>query len=79
MRILVALQKFHHGHVVGKAGGGADNLIKVRRIAGHLLQRFIELLGGTEIVKREHQGGFRPQLIDLSRFQSNRALEFHIH
>ncbi len=79
MRILVPLQELHHRHVVEKAGGGTNDLVKIGRVRRHLLEGFVQLLRASEVMKGEDNRGFASQLVKLGRSHAGCGLDFHVH
>ena len=63
MLVALAGQELDHGDVVGERGRGTYDLVEVGGEGTHLLERFVELLGGTEVVVREDQGGAGAELL----------------
>ncbi len=78
MLAALRLQKLHHGHVVGKRGGGGDELVEVRRNLQHFRERFIEVAGGAEIMKREDERGAAAQAGNRFGLRFRRALKFQV-
>ena len=79
MRILVPLEELHHRHVVEKAGGGTNDLVKIGRERRHLLEGFVQPLCASEVMEGEDNRSFAVQLVQLGRSHAGCGLDFHVH
>src|SRR5207248_10348123 len=70
-----ALQKFHHDHVVIKAGSGADDLDVIRRNALHFGKSIIELFGRAKVVERKNERGLLADLLNVGGLELLVALD----
>ena len=59
MAIAFPGQELDHGHVVGEGGRGADHFVEIGWVSQHLLQSFIQFLGGAEVMERQNQSRAR--------------------
>src|SRR5581483_1182169 len=68
-----------HGDIVGKTGGGGHNFVEICGNGDHPLQRFLEILGGAEIVERENEGGACSQFLNLFGLGALSGLQLNIN
>ncbi len=78
MAVAKLLQKFHHGHVVVKRRGRADDLVEIGGDLHHFFQGVFQILGGPKIVVGKDQGRLPPQALHLFRPALDGALQFDI-
>ena len=78
MAVAKLLQKFHHGHVVVKRRGRADDLVEVGGDLHHFFQRVFQILGGPKIVVGKDQGRLAPQALHLFRLALGGTLQFDV-